>query len=55
MATERKKKGGKKGRKIGRNSRRIRYPLMPDGLTVQQAWWWYDHKYAQTRNEATQF
>ena len=27
-------------RKYGRNKRPLRYPLMPDGLTVEQAWEW---------------
>jgi hypothetical protein len=32
-------------RKCGRAKRPVRWPLMPDGLTVRQAWWWFEHRY----------
>lgn len=37
------RKGGR--RKIGRSKRPIRWPLMPQGLTVRQAWAWFNNKY----------
>ena len=45
-----KKSGG--ARKYGRSKRRIRWPLMPDGLTPQQAWSWFNNRYAHTRADS---
>ena len=38
-----KRKGGR--RKIGRSQRPVRWPLMPDRLTVRQAWHWFNTRY----------
>lgn len=38
----------KQGRKYGRSKRQVRWPLMPDGLTVEQAWAWVKNRYEDT-------
>ncbi len=43
----------KTNRKFGRSARKVRWPLMPDGLTIQQAWHWYNHRYAHSRKDST--